>query len=438
MSAPAPARLDVTRPPSNIEGLRFQLAVFAIGFLIICSRRPDAILNAQFFAEDGAFFYRDAYQFGLHSLLLSYGGYFHALFRLVALFAQLVPLAWAPLFMNLAGITLQVLPVTVLLSSRFSHISFRLRLLAAFVYLAIPNSYEIDANATNLQWHQALLSCMLLLAQTPKTRSWRIFDATMLLLMSVSSPIGILLVPVAALMWWNQRQAWSAASFAFLLPGSVIQIVSVLMHWHARQVPHLDLSGHPIYNGGPTGANVSYLVAILGRQVFLSSLLGLNTQYWVFHLKSVATIELACTITGLFFLIYALRYAPVQLKLFILSAYSVLALGLVNPLAGQPNVPQWSLLCIPGCGNRYYFLPMLAFLASLFWVATRESSAKAIRGFAVILLLLLPIGISQDWSYPPFQDFHFKHYASAFEGVPSGTKFSIPINPDWLMQLTKH
>jgi len=56
----------------------------------------------------------------------------------------------------------------------------------------------------------------------------------------------------------------------------------------------------------------------------------------------------------------------------------------------------------------------------------------------VALLLLLPIGIYQDWRYPPFQDLHFPVYAAQFEQAPAGTKIIIPINPGWSMELTKH
>src|SRR5438552_16115464 len=47
----------------------FHVVILIAAFLIVFSRRPDAILNAQFFAEDGPRWYADAYQFGVRSLL---------------------------------------------------------------------------------------------------------------------------------------------------------------------------------------------------------------------------------------------------------------------------------------------------------------------------------------------------------------------------------
>ena len=155
-------------------------------------------------------------------------------------------------------------------------------------------------------------------------------------------------------------------------------------------------------------------------------------------MESVHLVELIAAAIGIAVLLYALRCAPTALRLFILYAFVVFAMGLARPLAGPPPAPQWYQLCSPGCGNRYYFLPMVAFLASLLWMASRSASALLIRNLAVALLLLLPIGIYQDWRYPPFVDYHFQKYAEQFEHAPAGTKMTIPINPDWSMELTKH
>jgi hypothetical protein len=97
-------------------------------------------------------------------------------------------------------------------------------------------------------------------------------------------------------------------------------------------------------------------------------------------------------------------------------------------------------MCWPGIdGERYYFLSMLAFMASLVWMAGRRATPRVLRNFAVALLLLFPIGVYQDWNLPAFEDLDFYYYADQFERAPAGTKIVIPINPDpvWAMELTK-
>ena len=417
-------RRDQLGPVGLISYFDLQTIAFLGAFLIVVSRRPDAILNAQFYAEDGAAWYFEAYTYGLHSFLMPQAGYLHTLTRIVTFIALQFPFVLAPLVMNFCAIFLQILPVNLFLSSRFSGIPLTTRLLGSLLYLAIPNAAEIHANITNDQWHLALLACMVLLAQPASNWGWRIFDGTVLVLITVTSPLGILLVPVAAVLWWKRRQKSAAFSLALLLPGALVVGLIALMS-HQRQA-------------APNGPTFSRFAAILGRQIILSSLLGRNTQDWLMHLRYAHLLEGIATVVGLSVLVYALRYAQMELKLFVLFAYAVLALALLHPLAGAPDQPQWELLCLPGCGNRYYFLPMLGFLVSLVWIAGRKASSLALRCIAAALLLMLPIGIYRDWKYPPFIDLHFSKYAAQFEQAPAGTHVVIPINPNWNMGLTKH
>ena len=416
----------VPTPPTRIL---FQVAVFAAAFLIIFSRRPDAVLNAQFFAEDGQRWYADAYQFGMRSLLIpdEGGGYLHTAPRLAALVSLLFPFSRAPLVMNLCAIAVQILPIMVFISSRFSNIVLWKRLLGSFLYLGLPNTYGTNANATNMQWHLGLLACLVLLAEPANHRKWRLFDGVVLTLISVESPMGIVLVPFAALLWWMRRSRWARTSFALLFPGAVVQAFVVLTS-HSRHT-------------APNGASVTRLVSIIGRQVFLASLLGAKTVLHFalrYSAHSLFLLEAIATGLGLAFLLYALRYAPAELKLFIAFSFCVFALSLAWPLAGAPDQPQWEWLRFPGTSNRYYYLPIMSFLAALLWIVDCAKS-RTVRLCGAVLLLVLPIGIRRDWRYPAFADMHFREYASQFHTVPSGTRIVIPINPPpWTMELTKH
>jgi hypothetical protein len=409
----------------------FHLIFFVSAFLIIFSRRPDAILNAQFWAEDGQRWYADAYQFGLRCLFLTdeLGGYLHTVPRLTALLALLVPFSLAPLVMNLCAIAIQISPASLFVSSRFSNLPLAGRLLASFVYLAFPNTYEVNANDTTIQWHLGLLAFLVLVAQPATGWKWRVFDGIVLVLITLESPIGILLVPVAAVLWWTRRTHWSRISLAALIPGAVVQAFIVLSS-HARPT-------------ASNGANFHRLVGILGGQIFLSPLLGSKAllHMTLRHMPHyVYAREMTALIIGLAVLLYSLRYAPVEVKLFVLFGFAVLSLSLARPIPGHMPKPQWELMCFPGHGNRYYFLPSIAFMAALVWVAIGGSRVP--RYVAGLLLLLLPLGIVRDWRYPDFVNLHFHRYASEFRRLPPGEKIVIPINPvnadNWKMELTKH
>jgi hypothetical protein len=409
----------------------FHLIFFVSAFLIIFSRRPDAILNAQFWAEDGQRWYADAYQFGLRCLFITdeLGGYLHTVPRLTALLALLVPFSLAPLVMNLCAIAIQISPASLFVSSRFSNFPLAGRLLASFLYLALPNTYEVNANATTIQWHLGLLAFLVLVAQPATGWKWRLFDGIVLVLITLESPIGVLLVPVAAVLWWKRRTRWSKISLASLVPGAIVQAFIVLFS-HARR-------------SAPNGATFHRLVGILGGQIFLSPLLGSKTllHMTLRHMPHyVYAREMIALVIGVAVLLYSLRYAPVEVKLFVLFGFAVLSISLARPIPGSMPKPQWELMCFPGHGNRYYFLPSIAFMAALVWVAMGGSRVP--RYVAGLLLLLLPLGIVRDWRYGDFVDLHFHQYASKFRRLPPGATIVIPINPvnadNWKVKLTKH
>lgn len=175
----------------------------------------------------------------------------------------------------------------------------------------------------------------------------------------------------------------------------------------------------------------------------MSPLLGNTTlvrMAWRHYPYYIFARETFAFVIGIGILLYALRYAPAELKLFVLFGFAVLALSLAHPIPSDLPQPMWELMSVPGHGNRYYFLPSIAFMAALVWIAS--SAPKAPRWIAWLLLLLLPLGIYRDWRYPKFVDLHFQEYASKFNAAPPGTKITIPLNPvngaHWTMELTKH
>ena len=407
--------------------IAFHIAVFLIAFLILFSRRPDALLNAQFYAEDGTFWYADAYNHSWHCLFMPEAGYLHTVPRLVALFSLIFPLALAPLVMNLFALFFQILPIPVFFS-RFNSLSLSIRVWGSLLYLAVPNSYEIHANATNIQWHLALLACLVILAAAPRSISWSVFDVAILTLASVDSPLGIPLIALVAAIWWMHREKRAKLMLFALIPGTLIEIVFLLFSQTRR----------PASNA----ANLTALASILGGQVFMSSILGVRTviHFYFGHMRFLFAAEICAALVGLAIVFYALLSAPAELKLFVLFSASVLAMALYHPLAVLDPIPeQWQLLRVPGLGNRYYFLPMLAFFACLIWLVTR-STAKFPRYAALAILLLSPIGVLRDWKYKPYADFDFPRYAAMFERAAPGTRVIIPTNPTstlWTMELDK-
>jgi hypothetical protein len=410
-------------------GWQVHVIVFMTAIAIVVLRRPDAIFNPQFWAEDGAIWYANAYNLGeIRSLSIPVTGYFQTISRLVADFAQIFPFPWAPLIFNLVAIIIQVLPVNLMVSSRFSVLmpDVRSRLFLSFLYLALPNSWEIHENLTNAQWHLALLAFMVIVAAPSGRSLWRCFDIGVVLMSGLSGPFSLLLTPIAAFRWWLCRNKW--VFILFLLTGtcSLIQATAIF------------LVGHASRSQMALGATPELLVRILSGQVFLSALIGQKGYEWIVSHSGLHNMfSLIIAATGLVVIVNALRKAPMELRLFIGFAALIFGATLISPQASV-TTSQWQTLSAPGNGGRYWFMPMVAFVSTLGWMLSRSSSRKS-RIFAVLMLAIMAVGINLDWRHPDYTDFKFREHTHRVEMAPKGTIITIPINPPgWSMTLIKH
>lgn len=425
---PAPARASgrALRPPA-LATIRLPLAIAllaALGAGMVLSRRPDAVSNPQFWAEDGANWFAEAYDRGsLHALLLSHTGYFQTLPRLVAAAGQRVGLAGAPLLFNGVGLALQILPALFLLSRRFEAAipSLGVRCILGALYLAIPN-FEVHANITNAQWHLAILAFMVVVATPGRRWWWRVFDLSVLVVCGLSGPFVILLAPIALAVWVTRRARW-----ALLLTG-VSAAFGLLQGLTA-------LSGDR--SAAPLGASPRLLGEILLNRVLLPGMMGeQGTRETISAGWSHGGVVVAVlAVTAVATVALALWRGPLELRL--LLAYGALLLGLTlqRPLV-DPVRPQWEQIAL-GNGTRYFLIPVLAWVVTLAWLCSRAPRRLA-PALAGTLLLVFAAGDATHWQYPPFTDLHPAAEAARLSRAPAGTTLRIPINPPgWFMVLTR-
>ena len=98
------------------------------------------------------------------------------------------------------------------------------RVLFALIYLLLPDSAEVYANLTNVQWHLAFFA-FIVLASTPPP-GWRgaALDAAVLLLSGLSGPFSLFLAPVAVLRAWHDRNRTTFWRAAVVLGCCVVQV----------------------------------------------------------------------------------------------------------------------------------------------------------------------------------------------------------------------
>ncbi|MFZ1137255.1 MAG: hypothetical protein WAN69_20070 [Candidatus Korobacteraceae bacterium] len=404
---------------------RFILLSFVLIVAAIISRRPDALFNPQFWAEDGAVWFTDAYNTGvIHALSLPIGGDFQTFPRLAVAIAMMFPLHLAPMVTNLLAIFIQALPPVFLLTERFAYLgSRRIRLLMSFLLLAVPTSFEVHANVSNSMTFLALLAFLVLIAEPPQTKAWRTFDIVVVCLSGATGPFSVFLLPIAILMFWFRRRRWTGVLLVIEACAATVQGLTILRTAAILRSP------------APLGATPMLLFRVVGGQVIVSPLLGMD--FLVVHpgaANAICCVAFACASV---LLVYVFLRAPLELRLLMVFSISLLAAALRKPQVSLTQ-PQWQVMTLPGCGGRYWLIPVASFLWIYVWMLGRARPALVRAVGALAVAAALCTGVAY-WRYQPFVNFDFPKYAYEFQRVPAGQDFAIPINPaGWKMVLHKH
>ncbi len=262
----------------------------------------------------------------IYSLLLKpHDGYYQTLSRLSGAVAQYVPIIYAPLLMNIIGLTFQVLPLFFLLGGRFDTVIPRSfdRVVLAIFFAMLPNCAELHANATMAKWYLAILAFMILVGDRPKTCLWKLFDIGVIGLCSVSGPFAILLTPICLLICMRSKTRWSYVLFVILLFGVLVQGCSLILL--AEQRPHGPLD--------PTWRN---FIRILGGQLLMGTLFGgagynkiVSSGYYGTFMTRPLTGVLCALV------VYIAKKGPWELKLFGLFFIAILSAALITPTASD-------------------------------------------------------------------------------------------------------
>ena len=189
------------RPRELLPPAAFWICAVAVTSALLVLRRPDAVFHAQFWAEDGVVWFADAYNHGaLRALLLARDGYLQTLPRLACAIALWAPLVRAPLVTNLIALVIEALPPLFLVSSRMRSLGpLGLRCALALLMLFVPDASEVHAAITDAEFQMAVVACLVIIAEVPRSRAGRVFDVVILTLFSLTGPFCVLLFPVALL-----------------------------------------------------------------------------------------------------------------------------------------------------------------------------------------------------------------------------------------------
>ena len=399
--------------------------LFVCGSLILFSRKPDSLLNPQFWAEDGRNWYADAYNVGpITALFTTEAGYYQTISRLIAGVSLAVPLEYAPLVFNASAILIQVGVAMFIVSDRCRPLleDIKARYLLALMYLLLPNAWEVFGNLTNSQWHLALLVCLVVVASEPTAKLGRAFDLGVTALAALSGPFCLLLLPVACIQVFRARSRYTGLIAIILAIGCLVQAYGLLTT--TREVQ------------SALGATFDLFFQIVGRHIVLGPLVGirgfLRLQSWGLWGSISAAIV---TIGGMAIAFFLFAKASASVRLIMLYAAMICVTALAWPAVTlEPG--QWTVIASHPTALRYWFVPGFAFYLGLIYLLFKNKT-KVAWYLSVGLLLISLYGVIKDFRIDPLKDLDFKTRAVEFENAPSGTVVTIPINPDWKMELTK-
>jgi hypothetical protein len=408
-----------------------RVVLFVVACLLLALRRPDAFTRPQFYAEDGKYWYAGAHERGIESWFTINGGYIQIMPRIVACLALPLPLTDVPLLFNAVAIALRVLAAFFVLSSRMrAAIPGRAARLVLFAFvLATPGGDELHAILTNAHFALALLAAfVLLVASISCTLGWRVFDLAVVILSGLSGPFCLLLAPLAVWRAWQTRDVWLGWLASVTAACALFQLLA--NYFEPRETL-------------PLGATVEELTLILAR-VGTTALFGERGFSMVANGEGPLRWDLAFAIpvaaVVLAVIGRGLWIGQAGLRFFVGFAALSLAAALASPLV-DPEMDQWAwvpLARTPYCGERYWFIPILALAGCLVAVAGTDTN-RIWRGVGLTLLALTGVGIVADWQLPGWPENGFGLAALDFENAPPGTSLRIPGYPSdgWSFWLTR-
>ena len=325
-------------------------------------RRPDALLAPQLWAEDGSVFLLGQDASGAAALLEPYMGYLHTLPRLTAWAAAvLIDVAWWPAFYNAVAFAVWLAVLARIFSPRLAlpHKPW----LAVGVLLAVQTP-EIFLNVTNAQWVGALLLLQQSLVARPTNARERMSDLALLLLLGLTGPFIIPLLPLFAWRWWRDRHGDNLA--VLLLAAACAAVQGACIHHAAITFEHQQAPLDP-----------AAAVIALSRRLVVWPILGP-----VAARDLPAVVQAALGIATTAFLAWrALRSAEHRetRRILLAGGALLLAAGFVRM---RPDTWAGDDLAF---SDRYFFPPR----AILFWLLALELAAVSRAAALTVRLALL-------------------------------------------------
>jgi hypothetical protein len=419
--------------------------------VVVFCRRPDAILNPQFWGEDGNVYFLDQLTVGFWPALAKLWNSFPYLIqRLIAALGAGLPLAAAPLVYSVSTILITALAMAMFSLPGFRHLVARdtVRAAACVAAVCIPAGQELLATSTNVGWFLAVWLALLAVMRAP--RSALLFAGC-----CVGGAVAVASTPLAPVSapLWMLRAAYGAVAarrrdlaFALTQLGAFVATVLVAGSLGAGDPVDVDgslvalqTSGAMIFRWYP-----AHLVAAvklvpfvaawcIGTAILPTRMFAGDASSWGMVTVAVPALLLVGSLA------LAFRDLPPRGRTTVgLAAYLFLA-SLFLVLAGRHNIVRGFQAPSPGMNastilfSRYRVLPYFALvLAAAAIIDSARHSATRVAAALVVGCIGL-FAWAPGFRIPPFTDYGWPLWADRLEHeIRDGTRdpLVIPINPE--------
>ncbi len=368
------------------------LLLYSCMLVILFLRRPDSLINATPWAEDGPIFLQQAIEHSYLSLATLYAGYLHTVPRLVTLFAIQFGLKDAPFVMNLFALIIATISISHIFSKDFRFLirNDALRFITAIFIICMPMP-EIFLNITNIQWPLLIYLILWTTNLIFGSGSTGPAKTTFALLGFLTCPASVILLPAVAWFIYTSRSIPVLAIFS-------ISVLSNLFYLAAGSVAG---QGYP---------NPICIIRFISAQIF--------TFIHASNLVAQYGYNITCVITGATFIIliyYARDDWAVDAWLWYLIVSYALLIAITRISYINDIDTMWE-------ATRYSFIPLCLLLIICF----RHAHGRNYLIYVIIFMFI--INIASNYSIAPFQDFDYQLNAEKFN-ASGECNCTIPINP---------
>ena len=401
------------------------IATFLFIVAAIMLRRPDIILNAQPWAEDGRFWLQDAYNNGiLSTLFMPENGYYQTISRITYSIALLFGLSKAALVANIIGILIRACFIFFILSGRMSFAPFICRATVALYVLLMPNIAEGYPNITNMHWYLSMYLLCVIMSDKPVSTAEKAHDFTLLIISGLSGPFIIFLAPCLLM----KRVVEHGGLVNAIKKINTFDIVFTLCF--CIQLYTILTSSGATRSSAPLGASLQLFSDITFYRIIRGALVdntwkpGINGNQASIVLNAIIILSI---------LYYGIR-SGWRYKSILLFPSLMLGFALAKPMMSM-TYAQWPLFLSPLGGERYFFVTNIAFFCFITFLASKTK--RPLVALLCLNIIMVPMYIRHFHIYPYF-DVGYKQQIEEFDKAKLGTESDISINPPgWNMHLIK-